>query len=188
MNGITGSEPILPLNTAPKRRSKPPAATPIRAGGGICFDVTQGNFSSAVFMANAYLDLGTWWCLTPYIGAGIGSAYNRITSVQDMASTPTAPPASALLGGLGELEFCLECPGRPHLQRQQQLQGRFQRPLPASGLAGNGRGVLPEHGVMPGASYNLNNTNSWDFRIGLRWMLQPDMVPVMAPPPLMSRG
>ena len=53
------------------------------AGGGVCFDVTQGNFSSAVFMANAYLDLGTWWCLTPYIGAGLGSAYNRITGVQD---------------------------------------------------------------------------------------------------------
>ena len=43
----------------------------------------SGNFSSAVFMANAYLDLGTWWCLTPYIGAGLGGAYNRITGVQD---------------------------------------------------------------------------------------------------------
>jgi hypothetical protein len=40
----------------------------------------------------------------------------------------------------------------------------------------------------PGAFYNLDNTNSWDFRIGLRWMLQPDVVPVMAAPPLMSRG
>src|SRR5580692_4015216 len=53
------------------------------AGGGNCFDVTEGNFSAAVFMANAYLDLGTWWCLTPYIGAGVGAAYDRITGVQD---------------------------------------------------------------------------------------------------------
>ena len=29
-------------------------------------------------MANAYVDLGTWWCVTPFIGAGIGTSYNRI--------------------------------------------------------------------------------------------------------------
>ena len=48
-------------------------------GGGICFDVNSGNYSAAVFMANTYIDLGTWWCLTPFIGAGVGGAYNTIT-------------------------------------------------------------------------------------------------------------
>ena len=121
------------------------------AGGGVCFDVTQGNFSSAVFMANAYLDLGTWWCLTPYIGAGLGSAYNRITGVQDNGINSDGTVGFGLTSAdFGELEFCLECPGRPYLQRQQQLQGRFQRALPASGLAGNRHGVLPEYRVVPG--------------------------------------
>src|ERR1700677_2562191 len=32
-------------------------------GPGTCFDVNSGNFSSSVFLANAYVDLGTWWCL-----------------------------------------------------------------------------------------------------------------------------
>ncbi len=27
-----------------------------------------------LFLANAYLDLGTWWCITPFIGAGVGVA------------------------------------------------------------------------------------------------------------------
>jgi opacity protein-like surface antigen len=40
--------------------------------GGTCFDVMQGNISSAVFLANGYVDLGTWWCFTPFIGAGVG--------------------------------------------------------------------------------------------------------------------
>ena len=41
----------------------------------------------------------------------------------------------------------------------------------------------------PGAFYTLRDMTSQDFRIGLRWMLQPDIIPVMAPPPpLMSRG
>ena len=25
-------------------------------------------------MANGYVDLGTWWCMTPFIGAGIGTS------------------------------------------------------------------------------------------------------------------
>ena len=56
-------------------------------------------------MANAYLDLGTWWCLTPYIGAGFGGAYNRITGVQDTGINPTAPSASADLGRRGNWNF-----------------------------------------------------------------------------------
>ncbi len=30
-----------------------------------------------VVLANAYADLGTWWCITPFIGAGVGGA--RVT-------------------------------------------------------------------------------------------------------------
>jgi len=51
---------------------------------GVCFDQNEGNYSAAVFMASAYLDLGTWWCLTPYIGGGIGAAYNTISGIQDV--------------------------------------------------------------------------------------------------------
>jgi len=43
------------------------------AGGGTCFDVNSGNLSSSVFMVNAYIDLGTWWCITPFIGAGMAA-------------------------------------------------------------------------------------------------------------------
>jgi opacity protein-like surface antigen len=34
-------------------------------------------WSSAVF-ANGYVDLGTWFGVTPYVGAGIGAAYNSL--------------------------------------------------------------------------------------------------------------
>jgi opacity protein-like surface antigen len=42
---------------------------PIVAGGKM--------WSSAVF-ANGYVDLGTWYGVTPYVGAGVGSAYNQL--------------------------------------------------------------------------------------------------------------
>ncbi len=62
------------------------------AGGGNCFDVNTGNFSSAVFLANAYVDLGTWWCLTPFIGVGVGGARNMITGVQDLGLNTLGAP------------------------------------------------------------------------------------------------
>ena len=60
--------------------------------GFTCFDVNSGNHSAEVFMANAYVDFGTWWCLTPFIGAGVGGALNNITGVQDLGLIATAPP------------------------------------------------------------------------------------------------
>ena len=36
-----------------------------------------GSKSEWVVMANAYVDLGTWWCITPFIGAGVGGSYNK---------------------------------------------------------------------------------------------------------------
>lgn len=35
----------------------------------------SGDFSVATLLANAYVDLGNWHNLTPYVGAGIGGAY-----------------------------------------------------------------------------------------------------------------
>ena len=83
MNGTAGCGSTLPVNIAQRRDSRRPAATPISAAAHTCFDINTGNFSSAVFLANAYIDLGTWWCITPFIGAGVGGARNMISDVQD---------------------------------------------------------------------------------------------------------
>ncbi len=45
--------------------------------------ITHGSKSEWLFLANAYADLGTWWCVTPFIGAGIGGA--RVTDQQAFA-------------------------------------------------------------------------------------------------------
>jgi opacity protein-like surface antigen len=36
-------------------------------------------WSSSTF-ANGYVDLGTWWGITPYVGAGVGAALNDLES------------------------------------------------------------------------------------------------------------
>src|SRR5437667_134895 len=39
--------------------------------------------SEWVGLFNAYLDLGTWWCITPFIGAGIGFDSITISHFRD---------------------------------------------------------------------------------------------------------
>ena len=39
--------------------------------------------SELLFLANAYFDLGTWWCVTPFIGAGVGTARVSIADFSD---------------------------------------------------------------------------------------------------------
>ncbi len=47
-------------------------------------DAYQGYLKSWVFLANAYVDLGTWDCLTPFVGAGVGGAYNHDADLIDI--------------------------------------------------------------------------------------------------------
>ncbi len=43
-----------------------------------------GKKSEWLFMANAYVDLGTWSGITPYVGGGIGASRNTISSFRDV--------------------------------------------------------------------------------------------------------
>lgn len=49
----------------------------------VCTNDYRGTKSEWVFLANAYADLGTWYGITPFIGAGAGFAINRIDNFRD---------------------------------------------------------------------------------------------------------
>lgn len=44
----------------------------------------EGKKSEWLFLANAYVDLGTWRGITPYVGAGIGASRNTISDFTDV--------------------------------------------------------------------------------------------------------
>jgi opacity protein-like surface antigen len=46
-------------------------------------DNYSGSKSELTFLANAYVDLGTWYNVTPFVGAGIGMSRNTISSFRD---------------------------------------------------------------------------------------------------------
>ena len=51
--------------------------------GGIGTDTYHATKNEWVVLANAYVDLGTWWCITPFIGAGVGGARVAINGFTD---------------------------------------------------------------------------------------------------------
>lgn len=48
-----------------------------------CHDNYTGQVSSAVALANGYVDLGTWYGLTPFVGAGVGFSENFFKGLTD---------------------------------------------------------------------------------------------------------
>jgi opacity protein-like surface antigen len=154
-------------------------------GGGICFDVNTGNYSAAVFMANAYIDLGTWWCITPYIGAGVGGAVNRITGVQDngIISDGTAGFGFAPNDSWNtSLAWNVQAGLTYNVTNSFKVD--FSYRFLSLGSPQTGVVACQNTVTCPGAFYTLKDMTSQDFRIGFRWMLQPEPPPM----PLMSRG
>ena len=138
-------------------------------------------------MANAYIDLGTWWCLTPYIGAGVGGAYNRITGVQDNG---------IISNGFVGFGYTDTDSGSWNLAWNVQagltynVSNNFKVDFSWRYLnLGSPETAVVQCTNSPNcylASYTLKDMTSQDFRIGLRWMLQPEQTPVMMP--LSTRG
>ncbi len=54
-----------------------------------CYDLYHGQHSAAVFLANAYFDLGTWYGITPFIGGGVGFASSWLQNWYDLSAQPS---------------------------------------------------------------------------------------------------
>jgi opacity protein-like surface antigen len=140
-------------------------------GPGTCFDVNTGNLSSEVFLANAYVDLGTWWCITPFIGAGVGGARNQITGVQDNGIISNGTVGfgytfndSAQWNLAWDVQAGLTYNVNDNLK--VDLSWRFlDLGSPQTAVV-----HCQNTNSCPGAFYTLRDITSQDFRVGLRWV------------------
>ena len=57
----------------------------------------RADFESGTILFNAYADLGSWYGITPYVGAGIGVSGNRFTNISREAFVLGAPVGAAVL-------------------------------------------------------------------------------------------
>jgi opacity protein-like surface antigen len=160
--------------------------------GGANVDNYSGSKSEWVVLANAYVDLGTWYRLTPYIGAGVGGAYNKITGFRDdgvnyaggvQSSSTTYAEDNGKFNFAWALYAGLSYKVTPTVSLE--LGYRYLN----LGGAQTGATRAFDGSFTNGGPFSFNNIYSHDFKIGVRWLLDAPLAPQQINlPPLMSRG
>jgi opacity protein-like surface antigen len=144
---------------------------PTQFGTGSCFDNISGNLSSAVFLANAYVDLGTWWCLTPFIGAGVGTARNMISGVQDQGIISNGSQGFGYTSN-NSAQWNLAWDVTAGLTYNVSENLKVDLSWRYLNMGSPQTSVVNCQNTSPcaGAFYTLQNVSAQDFRVGLRWM------------------
>lgn len=156
------------------------------------FDVYPGgandyfaNKSEWLVMANAYVDLGTWWCITPFIGAGIGYSQNTISNFRDV-NTPNNGIAYAGDHSQWEMAWALHAGLAYKISKNFTAELSYRYVNLGDFQSGD---IIAYNGTN-----NVNNplvfkdVTSQDVRLSLRWALgasdyAPLAAPMYAPPP-----
>jgi len=142
--------------------------------------------SEWVGLFNAYIDLGTWWYITPFIGAGVGVAHNRIEHFRD---------TNVIAGGGGWADTGTKTnlAWAVHAGAAYKASDRFVIELSYRylnlGDAQSGTLLNLDPTVVSGnplAPVTFHNIQSHDIMLGVRWLLQPDQPAYQ--PPLFRKG
>lgn len=146
--------------------------------------------SEWLFMGNVYADLGTWWCITPFVGVGVGGARVTIANFTDQGlAGPGLGPSSAYADTASKWNFAWAV----HAGLAYQINPSMTMELAyryldmGDGITGD---IRPFDG--PGAINNpmtFKHITSHDLKLGVRWALEPapSYLPPMLPP-LMRKG
>ncbi|WP_332687054.1 outer membrane protein [Bosea sp. (in: a-proteobacteria)] len=160
----------------------------------------RADIATFVGLVNGYIDLGTWNCLTPYLGAGIGFANHTVNGLTDNGLNR---PAGQLFDNISyaygdsasktNFAWALMAGVAYDVTSNLKLDIGYRYlnmgDGPTIGLAG-ATGVL----VNPSSSVRFKGIDSHDIRIGMRWNFGdpnccgPKEQPVAyAPPPVIRK-
>jgi opacity protein-like surface antigen len=148
--------------------------------GGAFTDEYRATKSEWLFLANVYADLGTWWCLTPFVGAGVGVSRNTISGFLDV-NTPFNGVAFGDSASKWNFAWALHAGVAYKVTPGFTVELAYRYVNLGNAASGD---IITFNGVN-----NVNNPmefrdlTSHDFKLGVRWML--DSGP---PAPLMRKG
>jgi opacity protein-like surface antigen len=149
-------------------------------------DSYQGYLKSWVFLANGYVDLGTWNCFTPFVGVGIGAAYNQLANFVDMGIGTTG-------AGFGRDSSEWNLAWALHAGVAYNVSKNLKIDLAYRYLNyGSITDTVDCIGGCNADSYKFSNLHSHDIMLGLRWTCcelppPPPQYVYTPPPPLRSR-
>ena len=160
----------------------------VQSGGNTLTDEYRGSKSEWLFLANAYVDLGTWYSFTPFIGAGIGASRNTISSFLDVCTT-CAGGGVASGGEASKWNFAWALHAGVSYKVTQNLSLEFAYRYVSLGDALSGDIVTYLGGNTTNNPMHFRDITSHDLKFGVRWLLDaPAPMQPMMPPPLMRRG
>ncbi len=152
--------------------------------GSALVDNYSGSKSEALFLANAYVDLGTWWCVTPFIGAGVGTSYNRISSFRDDGfgnSFGVARPSSVVYAAdAGKWNFAWALHTGLAYRVTPNVTVEFGYSYVNLGDATTGVNSNFAGTATPQFPWTMKDITSHDLTLGVRWNLDSPQ-PVYAP-------
>jgi opacity protein-like surface antigen len=164
------------------------------AGGGVIGNGIN-NYSASksewLIMANGYVDLGTWWCVTPFIGAGVGMSRVTIANYTDTGSVNNDGfgfgtfPSYAVAPAASKWNFAWAA----HAGLAYRVNPGLTLEL-AYSYVNLGKGttgpVSTYTGFTRGVPMEFHDITSHDVKLGVRWDL--NSPPVYEPPPLITKG
>jgi opacity protein-like surface antigen len=156
--------------------------------GGVGVDTYHATKQEWVVLGNAYVDLGTWWCMTPFIGAGVGGARVAINGFTDQGLANNgagALPGLAFGDSVAKWNFAWAV----HAGVAYKVTPNFTVEL-AYRYLDMGNGLTGDLRTFDGTN-NINNPmtfrniTSHDLKLGVRWQLEN---PPVYQPPLIRKG
>jgi opacity protein-like surface antigen len=164
------------LQNYPCTIGTPPACTT-----GFATDQYQGAKSEWLFLLNAYLDLGTWHSVTPFVGAGIG--FDRMT-IGNFTDTNVIIPAIGYSTDNSKWNFAWAL----HAGLAYQVTPNFAVEL-AYRYVYLGNGSTKDLVGYDGTNATFNpiefrHVDSQDIKLGVRWMFADTFFPQ---PPLVRK-
>ncbi|MDB5653631.1 MAG: porin family protein [Tardiphaga sp.] len=154
--------------------------------GGSLSDTYTGGYSSWVGLVNAYVDLGTWWCITPFIGAGVGAANITTTGITDNGLA-NGNAGSYFADGASKTNLAWAA----HAGLAYKVNNNFTVELAYRyldmGTAAHGYGRSYDGTNAGPSSFQYRDITSQDVKIGVRWTCC-DLPEPPPPPPLVRKG
>jgi opacity protein-like surface antigen len=154
--------------------------------------------SEVLVLANAYADLGTWWCVTPFIGAGVGAARVSINGFTDTGANnaqltglgvpfvggpPVASFATAASGSQWNFAWAIHAGIGYKISPNATLEFAYHYVNLGDGITGV---ASTFDGSSSGHVFKFNDITSHDLTLGVRWNF--DTPPAPVPMPLVRKG
>jgi opacity protein-like surface antigen len=138
----------------------------------------RGSKSEWLFLANAFLDLGTWYSVTPFVGAGIG--FDRLT-IGNFTDTNIFAPTIGYSNSNSKWNFAWAL----HAGFSYKITPNFIVEL-AYRYVNLGNGATKDLIGFDGSNATFNpiefrNVDSHDIKLGVRWMFAESYMPYDQP-------